>query len=97
MNIETARCIESDDRHADSPYEYLDNIKEKILVLLAQHERLEPEQISAILKLGVKFSLFHLEELKKSSLVRDCTSSGEPATWELSQAGRAYLVHHGLL
>lgn len=77
--------------------EYLDNIREKILILLAQHEKLEPEQISRLLRTGVGFSLFHLEELKKSNMVMDCSSSESTACWGLLQDGRAYLMRHGLI
>ena len=77
--------------------EYLDNIKEKILILLAQHEELEPEQISKFLGIGVQFSLFHLEDLKKSNMVTDRHSSESPTCWVIIQDGRAYLVRHGLL
>lgn len=82
----------------EKPYdEYLDNIKEKILVLLSQHEELEPEQISRLLGVGVEFSLFHLEDLKKSNMVTDDHSSEGPTCWRIIQDGRAYLVHHGML
>lgn len=77
--------------------EYLDNIKEKILILLAQHEELESEQISGILGIGVQFSLFHLEDLKKSNMVMDYHSLESPTYWGIIQDGRAYLDHHGLL
>jgi len=75
----------------------LDNIREKILILLAQHEKMEPEQIAGILKTSVDFSLFHLEELKRIGMVTDRPASGAPASWELLQDGRAYLAHHGLV
>lgn len=75
----------------------LDNIREKILILLVQHERLQPEQLSGILKASVEFSLFHLEELKRAGMVTDCRSPGISASWELLQDGRAYLAHHGLV
>lgn len=77
--------------------EYLDNIREKILILLAQHEKLEPEQISRFLRSGVEFALFHLEELKKSNMVMDYSSSENSASWKIIQDGRAYLIHHSLL
>lgn len=77
--------------------EYLDNIKEKILVMLSQHEALELEQISRMLGIGIQFSLFHLEDLKKSSMVMDYPSSEGPTYWRIIQDGRAYLVHHGML
>lgn len=77
--------------------EYLDNIKEKILILLSQHEKLEPEQISRLLGTGIQLALFHLEGLKESNMVMDYHSSGNPDHWGIIQNGRAYLIHHGML
>lgn len=84
-------------QNEESHNEYLDNIKEKILILLVQHERLEPAQISALLGAGVQLTLFHLEDLKKSSMVMDYPSAENPASWGIIQDGRAYLVRHDLL
>lgn len=81
----------------NSHNEYLDNVKEKILILLSQHEELEPEEISRLLGIGVQFSLFHLEDLKKSNMTMDYHSSERPTYWKIIQDGRAYLVHHGML
>ena len=77
--------------------ECLDNIKEKILILLSQHEVLEPEQISRFLRVGVEFSLFHLEGLEKSGMVMERNSSEGCASWKISQDGLGYLTHHGML
>ena len=84
-------------QNEESHNEYLDNIKEKILILLVQHERLEPAQISTLLGAGVQLTLFHLEDLKKSNMVMDYPSVESPTSWGIIQEGRAYLVHHGLL
>ncbi|HEU0282223.1 MAG TPA: hypothetical protein VFQ99_00405, partial [Gallionella sp.] len=75
----------------------LDNIQEKVLVLLLQHEKLEPEQLSRLLGIGVQFSLFHLKDLKKSNMAIDYHSDKSPTCWGITQDGRAYLVHHGML
>jgi len=84
-------------QNEESYNEYLDNIKEKILILLLQHERLEPAQISTLLGAGVQLTLFHLEDLKKSDMVMDYHSSESPTSWGIIQEGRAYLVRHDLL
>ncbi len=81
----------------NSQNEYVDNDKEKILILLSQHEELEPDEISRLLGIGVQFSLFHLEDLKKSNMTMDYLSSERPTDWNIIQYGRAYLVHHGML
>lgn len=75
----------------------LDNIKEKILVLLLQHEKLEPVQLSKLLGIGTQFSLFHLKDLKKSNMVIDYHSDGSSPYWGITQYGQAYLFHHGML
>jgi len=84
-------------QNEESHNEYLDNIKEKILILLLQHERLEPGQISKLIGAGVQLTLFHLEDLKKSNMVMDYHSAENPASWEIIQDGQAYLVRHDLL
>lgn len=77
--------------------EYLDTIQEKILILLSQHEKLEPEEISRLLGASIEFILFHLECLKKSSMTMDGSSSGDANHWKIIEGGRAYLIHHGML
>jgi len=84
-------------QNEESHNEYLDNIKEKILILLLQHERLETEQISTLLGAGVQLTLFHLEDLKKSNMVMDYHSAENPTSWGIIEEGRAYLVRHDLL
>lgn len=75
----------------------LEEIKEKILMLLTQHEELEAEQISRQLNIGSQLAIFHLEELKDSEMVNDYYAMGSPVCWGIIQGGRAYLVRHGLL
>lgn len=75
----------------------LEEVKEKILVVLTQHEELEAGQISSLLNIGSQLATFHLEELKTSNMVNDYYAMGSPVFWGLIQGGRAYLVRHGLL
>ena len=84
-------------QNEESHNEYLDNIKEKILILLLQNERLEPGQISKLIGAGVQLTLFHLEDLKKSNMVMDYHLFESTTSWGIIQDGRTYLVHHGLL
>lgn len=77
--------------------ECLDNIREKILILLSQHEELDAGQVSRFLGAGTEFSSFHLEELRKSGMVTECNSSGSHVSWRIAQDGRDYLIHHGML
>lgn len=75
----------------------LEEIKEKILVLLTQNEELEAKQISRMLSIGSQLATFHLEELKGAEMVNDYYAVGSPVYWGIIQGGRAYLVRHGLL
>ena len=75
----------------------LEEVREKILVLLSQHESLEAEEISNLLSIGTQLAAFHLEELKNSDMAKDYFGFGIPTYWGIVQGGRAYLVRHGLL
>lgn len=75
----------------------LEELREKILVLLSQNETLEVEEISSHLNIGTQLATFHLEELKKTAMVNDYFGFDMPTCWGLIHGGRAYLVRHGLL
>ena len=75
----------------------IEEVREKILVLLSQHEELEAEQISRQLSICVQFAKFHIEELLKSNMVKDYWAMDCPVYYGIIQDGRAYLVNHGLL
>ena len=76
---------------------HLEEIKEKILVALTQHEELEAGQISRLLNIGSQLATFHLEELKNLDMINDYYAVDSPVFWGIAQGGRAYLVRHGLL
>ncbi|MEQ1557778.1 MAG: hypothetical protein ABL933_02405 [Methyloglobulus sp.] len=76
---------------------HLDEAKEKILTLLSQHSDLTEEQISGHLSMSIQLAKFHLEELKKKSMVSDFYAMESPVYWSIDQAGRSYLFSHGLL
>lgn len=71
--------------------------KEKILLLLAEQDRLPPQAISAACGMGVELTNFHLEELFDSDHVTNVLVIGEGAYYSLDQNGRRYLVAKGLL
>lgn len=85
--------VEKEKSHSDR----LEEVKEKILAALTQHEELEAEQMSRLLNIGSQLATFHLEELKNSDMVNDYYAVGSPVYWGIIQGGRAYLVRHGLL
>jgi len=80
----------------------LEEIREKILCLLAQcNETIEPN-IGSSLGIGEQLAKFHLNDLAASKLIRVtalmATIGGPtPPSWRLTQEGRRYLVAHGLL
>ena len=75
----------------------LEEIREKILIALTQHETLETEEVSGLLNIGKQLAAFHLEELKKADMVNDYFGFDMPTCWGIVQGGRAYLVSRGLL
>ena len=87
---------------SESHGQRLEEIKEKILVLLsAQDETTEPS-IAQNIGVSAQLAKFHLEELKASKLINAMVTmsafgSAPPATWYIQQEGRKYLVTHGLL
>lgn len=85
--------IQQEKSHGD----HLDEVQEKILILLSRHEELEEEQISRELHISIQLAKFHLEELDDADLAMPRFSAYGMPTWGIIQKGRAYLVHHGLL
>jgi DNA repair exonuclease SbcCD ATPase subunit len=75
----------------------LDEVKEKILVLLASHDDYDGN-IAQTLGIGNQVAAFHLEELEKMEFIyRSLSMTGEIFPWCLVQEGRRYLVTHGLI
>ena len=81
----------------------LDDLREKLLVLVMQQPRLSAQTLANSLGATPQLVEFHLEELRKEKYVHDShfmgTGFGHPARteWSILQAGRAYLVSNGLL
>lgn len=75
----------------------LDEIKEKILVILAGREAYE-QNIARELGIGNQVAAFHLEELESAGFIgRSLSMTGEEFPWYLVQEGRRYLVAHKLI
>lgn len=75
----------------------LDEVKEKILVLLAAQDDYE-QNIARTLGIGAQVAAFHLEELsEKEFIYRSLSMMGETYPWQLIQNGRRYLITHGLI
>lgn len=75
----------------------LDEIKEKILVLIADQE-IYTQNIMQELGVGEQVAVFHLEELEEAGLIgRSISMMGEEFPWYLQQEARRYLVSHSLI
>lgn len=75
----------------------LDEIKEKILVLIASRD-MYTRNISQELGVGEQVAVFHLEELEEAGFIgRSLSMMGEEFPWYLQQEARRYLVARGLI
>lgn len=85
----------------ESHVERLDELREKILVIVSQNERLHDAEIADIAGVSKQLATLHLHELRSASLVRSSfgldEDSYEVTVWFLEQLGRKYLDSHGLL
>jgi len=80
----------------------LEEVKEKLLVLLSQREETTEQAILQALSLSGQLAKFHLSDLKTAKFIRITTvismmGGSPPTTYALTQEGRRYLVTHGLL
>ncbi len=75
----------------------LEDIREKLLQILASHSDITSQQISSALGKSAEFVTFHLTEMENASLVHGSYFAGGDTEWSIAQGGRYYLVRHGLL
>ncbi len=82
----------------------LEEVRERILILVSQHEDITDAQVARAVGVGEQLATFHLMELEKIKLVdsmhiagSDWTGTRSRTEWYITQAGRSYLVSHGLL
>lgn len=75
----------------------LEEIKEKLLQLLAAHPDVETEQLANVLEANAQLITFHLTELENTRFVHGSYSAYDETTWSIAHDGRSYLVKHGLL
>ena len=75
----------------------LDEVKEKILVLLASQNAYESNVVQS-LGVGAQVAAFHLQELESTYFIgRSLSMMGQELPWHLNQEGRRYLITHGLI
>lgn len=77
----------------------LEKVREQLLQLrAAQTGRITASQAAQVLQIGEQLATYHLTEMGKDSLVTAAYFyNSRPTDYAIGQAGRAYLVSHGLL
>ena len=81
--------------------QHLEELREKILVLVAKNEQLHDAQIGKLAGITKQLATLHLHELRGVNFVRSSFSLDENSyqvdVWFVEQLGRKYLFNHGLL
>ena len=82
----------------------LEEVREKILILISQNKKITDAQVAQAVGVGEQLATFHLKELEKEDFVHASYTMGSEwagirsrTEWYITQAGRSYLVTHGLL
>jgi predicted HTH transcriptional regulator len=82
----------------------LDEVREKILLTVAQNEDATTQKIAQISGVTELIAEFHLEELRKPKMVSASYTAGFSLTgdsgssnWSVSQLGLSYLINHELI
>ncbi len=93
------RVRELEDKITGNHSGCMEDVKEKILQVLAKRPDLETEAVAAVLNIGPEVAAFHLKELENKKFAYGAYTYGmiEPATWFLLQDGKHYLIAHGLI
>jgi predicted nucleic acid-binding Zn-ribbon protein len=79
-----------------SPSHELNEVRVKMLLVIAEHPYVLTEQIASVVDMGREAAKFHLEEMRQSDLI-DNHFGDDGETWTLEHEGRRYLNKHGLL
>lgn len=82
---------------SDPHDEHLEEVREKILLLLAKRAGSTITEISKSLNIEVQLATFHLNELLAIKFVHHPGFYASSPKWSIAQEGRRYLVNHGLL
>lgn len=76
----------------------IDELAEKLLILLSSCNEAVASQLSQALGIGEQLATFHLEELEKSNfVVASYFYTEQPTIYSIAQEGRRYLSSNGLL
>jgi hypothetical protein len=74
----------------------LEEVKEKILLFLANNPEATKHQLAHGLGIGSEVAELHIEELESKQIIYGLYSMISDATYSLDQEGRSYLIKHGL-
>ena len=84
--------------------ERLEEVREKILLAVAQNEDSTDQYIAQITGVTALINTYHLEELKTLNMVTvsyimgsEWAGTSSNTNWSVSQSGLAYLVRHALI
>ncbi|NTW64650.1 MAG: hypothetical protein HGA46_11405, partial [Chlorobiaceae bacterium] len=82
----------------------LEEVREKILLLVSQNENITDAQVAGAVGVGVQVATFHLMELEKIKFIQSSHIAGSDwareksrTEWYVMQPGRSYLVSHSLI
>lgn len=75
----------------------LEEIREKLLLLLTEHSDITASQIAGTAAIHPQLIKFHLTDMEAKGLVHGSYFVGGDTEWSTSQDGLGYLVRHGLL
>ena len=75
----------------------LEELKEKILVAISQEDGITTSEIARLVSISKTSTEVHLDELLQASLAKPILrANDQESPWVLNQAGKKYLVQHGL-
>lgn len=77
--------------------ERLEEVKEKMLLILANSPDTTIHQLAQQLGIGAEVAAFNIEEMESNELIYGSYSTMTDATYSLAQEGRGYLIKHGLI
>lgn len=75
----------------------LEEIREKLLLLLTEHSDITASQIAGAAAIHSQLIKFHLTDMEAKGFVHGSYFVGGDTEWSISQDGLGYLVRHGLL
>ena len=91
------RVVNLESQLAESDSQNLEEIKEKILIFLADAPESTTPQLSHQLDIGSEVAAFHVEAMAEKELVYASYSAISDTEYSLAQEGRGYLIERGLI